>query len=164
MSLNLHQIVRCAITSNFADETVLLVRSAGATFSKGRSTPSYTAGVEMKAQVQTLSGDDLKVIGETERTERDRKFYLWANPGVMSVPAGQIRVSAARTGDYIYRSAYGTYWKIYNVAEDFSTAGWVQVLASEQVDVPAGVIKAVVPDEPEEPDVPDVPDVPDTGD
>jgi hypothetical protein len=34
---------------------------------------------------------------------------------------------------------------VYNVAEDFSAAGWVQLLASEQVagGIPAGVTEAI---------------------
>ena len=147
MTLNLHNIVRTAITANFADEQVKLVRSAGSTNVKGRITANYYPALTLKAQVQTLSGDDLQVINETERTERDRKFYIMASPSMGAVPAGQVRVRVARTGDYIYRPAYGTYWKIYNVAEDFSPAGWVQVLACEQAEVPSGVITAVFPDD-----------------
>lgn len=143
MTLNLHSIVRTAITANFADETVFLVRSAGSANVKGRIQATYYPALTLKAQVQTLNGDDLQVIGETERTERDRKFYLMASASTGYVPAGQIRVRVARTGDYIYRPAYETYWKIYNVAEDFSPAGWVQVLASEQTEVPADVKTAI---------------------
>ena len=152
MTLNLHNIVRTAITANFADERVKLVRSAGSTNVKGRIVANYYPALTLKAQVQTLSGDDLQVINETERTERDRKFYLMASPSMGAVPAGQVRVRVARTGDYIYRPAYGTYWKIYNVAEDFSPAGWVQVLASEQAEVPSGVITAVFPDDDDDDD------------
>lgn len=142
--MNLHDIVRRAITAVFNDEPCLLIQSTGATFSKGRSTAAYADALEMLAQVQTLGGDDLQVIGETERTERDRKFYLYAASSNADVPAGIIR-AAGRTGDYIYRLNYDTYWKIYNVAEDFSGAGWVQVLASEQAagGVPSGVIDSV---------------------
>lgn len=147
MTLNLHSIVRTAITANFADETIQLVRSAGSINVKGRIQANYYPALTLKAQVQTLNGDDLQVIGETERTERDRKFYIMASPSMGAVPAGQVRVRVARTGDFIYRPAYSTFWKIYNVAEDFSPAGWVQVLASEQTEVPADVLSAVTPDD-----------------
>ena len=33
----------------------------------------------------------------------------------------------------------GTYWKVYNVSEDYTADGWVLVLASQQVDVPEQV-------------------------
>lgn len=139
--INLHHVVRGAITSVHADEPCLLIQSTRATSVKGRMTAGYAPAVAMRAQVQTLSGDDLTVTGETERTERDRKFYLYADD---PVPAGQIR-TATRTGDYIYRVNWGTVWKVYNVAEDFSAAGWVQLLASEQVvgGIPAGVTEAI---------------------
>lgn len=140
--INLHHVVRGAITAVHDDEPCLLIQSTGATSVKGRMTATYAAAVAVRAQVQTLSGDDLTVTGETERTERDRKFYVYADD---PVPAGQIR-TAARTGDYIYRVNPGTVWKVYNVAEDFSAAGWVQLLASEQVagGVPAGVTEAII--------------------
>lgn len=147
MTLNLHSIVRTAITANFADETIQLVRSAGSINVKGRIQANYYPALTLKAQVQTLNGDDLQVIGETERTERDRKFYIMASPSMGAVPAGQVRVRVARTGDFIYRPAFSTFWKIYNVAEDFSPAGWVQVLASEQTEVPSDVLSAVTPDD-----------------
>lgn len=139
--INLHHVVRGAITAVHADEPCLLIQSAGVTSVRGRMTATYNAAVAVRAQVQTLSGDDLTVTGETERTERDRKFYLYADD---PVPAGQIR-TAARTGDYIYRVNWGTVWKVYNVAEDFAAAGWVQLLASEQVagGIPAGVTEAI---------------------
>ena len=152
MTLNLHSIVRTAITANFADETIQLVRSAGSINVKGRIQANYYPALTLKAQVQTLNGDDLQVIGETERTERDRKFYIMASPSMGAVPAGQVRVRVARTGDFIYRPAYSTFWKIYNVAEDFSPAGWVQVLASEQTEVPSDVLSAVTPDDVTTPD------------
>ena len=165
MTLNLHSIVRTAITANFADETIQLVRSAGSINVKGRIQANYYPALTLKAQVQTLNGDDLQVIGETERTERDRKFYIMASPSMGAVPAGQVRVRVARTGDFIYRPAFSTFWKIYNVAEDFSPAGWVQVLASEQAEVPSDVLSAVTPDDGNGDTTPDDGDTtPDDGD
>ena len=165
MTLNLHSIVRTAITANFADETIQLVRSAGSINVKGRIQANYYPALTLRAQVQTLNGDDLQVIGETERTERDRKFYIMASPSMGTVPAGQVRVRVARTGDFIYRPAFSTFWKIYNVAEDFSPAGWVQVLASEQTEVPSDVLSAVTPDDGNGDTTPDDGDTtPDDGD
>ncbi|MBQ1348809.1 MAG: hypothetical protein IIY58_05615, partial [Aeriscardovia sp.] len=87
------------------------------------------------AQVQTLGGEDLRVINDTERTPRDRKFYLYSTADYTAAPAGMIRY-LGRTGDFIYRPLDGTYWKVYQVAEDFSPAGWVQLLASQQTEIP----------------------------
>ena len=74
MSLNLHGIVRTAINFNNADETVLLIRSLGNANIQGRIVPTYGEPESVGAQVQTLGGEDLKVINDTERTPRDRKF------------------------------------------------------------------------------------------
>lgn len=127
MSINLHKVVRSAINAVHADESGHIVRSIGSSNDHGRIVTQYASAVAISFQVQTLSGDDLRIMAETERTERDRKFYLFSDP----LPAGQIR-TLARTGDYIRRAADGSVWKIYNVAEDFTGAGWVQVLAAEQ--------------------------------
>ena len=137
MSLNLHGIVRGAINYNNEDENVYLIKSTGNANAKGRIVATYADAEAVKAQIQTLGGEDLSVINDTERTPRDRKFYLYSVNDYANTPAGQIRY-LGRTGDYIYRID-GTYWKIYQVAEDFSPCGWVQVLASQQVEVPAEV-------------------------
>ena len=57
--------------------------------------PSYAEPEKVRAQVQTLSGDDLTVMNDTERTERDRKFYLYAETKTGNAPSGIIRHEAA---------------------------------------------------------------------
>lgn len=158
MSLNLHQIVRGAISSVNADEQVYLVRSTGNSNVKGRIVATYGAPELIGAQIQTLSNDDLRIVNETERTERDRKFYLFSDPDYTKSPASIIRY-LGRTGDFIYRPFDQTYWKIYCVAEDFAPVGWVQVLASQQVEMPPGVVELITealkrPEEPEPPEEP----------
>lgn len=138
MSLNLHSLVRSAINMNNADEKVYLIQSLGQANVKGRITAIYGEPELICAQVQSLGSTELNVINETERTEHDRKFYLFSKTATGKVPAGQQR-PISRTGDYIYRFYDQTYWKIYNVAEDFSPAGWCQVLASQQIEIPQGV-------------------------
>lgn len=142
MSLNLHGIVRTAINFNNADETVLLVRSLGNANVQGRIVPTYGEPESVGAQVQTLGGEDLKVINDTERTPRDRKFYLYSTADYTAAPAGMIRY-LGRTGDFIYRPLDGTYWKVYQVAEDFSPAGWVQLLASQQTEIPPQLVEVM---------------------
>lgn len=142
MSINLHSIVRGAINTINADETVYLMQSAGQKNVKGQLIASYAAPEKITAQVQSLGGDDLNVINDTERTERDRKFYLFAKTATGAPPGGIIR-PLGKTGDFIYRPADSCYWKIYNVSEDFTAAGWCLVLASQQVDVPAPLKTAI---------------------
>lgn len=164
MSLNLHQIVRGAISSVNADEQVYLVRSTGNSNVKGRIVATYGAPVLIGAQIQTLSNDDLRIVNETERTERDRKFYLFSDPDYTKSPASIIRY-LGRTGDFIYRPFDQTYWKIYCVAEDFAPVGWVQVLASQQVQTPPSVVELITealkrPEEPEPEPEPEPPEEP----
>ena len=137
MLLNLHDIVRGAINIVNPDEDVWLVQNIGQTNVKGRITASYAPAQKVKAQVQTLSGDDLTVANDTQRTERDRKFYLYAETKTGNAPSGIIR-PLGKSGDFMRRND-GTYWKVYNVSEDYTTDGWVLVLASQQVDVPEQV-------------------------
>ena len=137
MPLNLHDIVRGAINIVNPDEDVWLIQNIGQTNVKGRVTASYAPAQKVRAQVQTLSGDDLTVMNDTERTERDRKFYLYSDTETGTPPSGIIR-PLGKSGDFMRRND-GTYWKVYNVSEDYTTDGWVLVLASQQVDVPEQV-------------------------
>ena len=137
MPLNLHDIVRGAINIVNPDEDVWLIQNISQTNVKGRITASYAPAQKVRAQVQTLSGDDLTVMNDTERTERDRKFYLYSDTETGTPPSGIIR-PLGKSGDFMRRND-GTYWKVYNVSEDYTTDGWVLVLASQQVDVPEQV-------------------------
>ena len=134
------------------------MQSTGNTNVSGRIVATYAGPQLVGAQVQTLSNDDLKIVSETERTERDRKFYLFSDSNNQTTPAAIIR-NLGRTGDFIYRPYDSTYWKIYCVAEDFSPVGWVQVLASQQSEVPT-VLKDLMEDilDPDSGD--DTPDTP----
>ena len=146
MSLNLHDIVRGVVTSVLDDEDVYLVQSIGQESDWGRVTAKYAPAELVKAQVQTLSGDDLTVTAETARAARDRKFYLYSDTASGQTPAGNVRI-LGRTGDFLYRIKAKTWWLVYNVSEDFTSAGWVCVLASEQQEVPPEVLAAMPEEE-----------------
>ena len=139
--LNLHDLVRGAINIVNPDEDVWLIQNISQTNVKGRITASYAPAQKVKAQVQTLSGDDLTVMNDTERTERDRKFYLYSDTETGTPPSGIIR-PLSMSGDFI-RRADGTWWMVYNVTEEFITSGWVLVLASQQAQVPEAVEAAM---------------------
>ena len=143
MPLNLHDIVRGAINLVNPDEDVWLIQNISQTNVKGRITAVYAEPEKVRAQVQTLSGDDLTVMNDTERTERDRKFYLYAETKTGNAPSGIIR-HLGKSGDFIRRND-GTYWKVYNVSDDYTADGWGLVLASQQGDVPEQV-KALMED------------------
>ena len=97
MSLNLHGIVRTAINFNNADETVLLIRSLGNANIQGRIVPTYGEPESVGAQVQTLGGEDLRVINDTERTPRDRKFYLYSTADYTTAPADRLTVPIGKS-------------------------------------------------------------------
>ena len=141
MPLNLHDLVRGAINIVNPDEDVWLIQNISQTNVKGRITASYAPAQKVKAQVQTLSGDDLTIMNDTERTERDRKFYLYSDTETGTPPSGIIR-PLGKSGDFI-RRADGTWWMVYNVTEEFATSGWVLVLASQQAEDPKAVEAAM---------------------
>ena len=131
MSLNLHAIVRNAITTVNADEDCYLIQSNGQKNVKGVLTSDYTVE-PITAQIQSLNGDELKIIDPVFATDISRKFYLYSKTQSGNYPAGQVR-PLGRSGDLIYRISEKTYWKIFTVSEDFSQAGWVLVFASMQI-------------------------------
>lgn len=131
MSLNLHAIVRNAITAVNADEDCYLIQSNGQKNVKGVLTSDYSVE-PITAQIQSLNGDELKIIDPIFATDISRKFYLYSKTQSGNYPAGQVR-PLGRSGDLIYRISEKTYWKIFTVSEDFSQAGWVLVFASMQI-------------------------------
>ena len=139
MSLNLHAIVRSAITAVNPDNHFLLIQSVGEENRKGVITALYADAVKVTAQMQSLNGDDLQQFENTLRTEINRKFYL--NVSKLK-PTGQIRVKG-RTGDFLHCLKDDTYWRIFSVSEDFSNSGWVLVFASLQVTAPKSVTDKV---------------------
>lgn len=130
--LNLHAIVRAPITALHPDETVVWYRSTGQTNTLGRIKPSYALGVILKAQIQTLSPDELQQREDASKTEIHVKAYLMAQEAMP--PAGIIRIEA-RNGDFI-RRADGTWWLITSVLEEFAKSGWESVGLVQQIKAP----------------------------
>lgn len=141
--MNLHAITRNLINGVAPDEPCLLIQALGQTNVKGLIKPQYTAGEIVIAQVQTLSPDELQATNDALRTSHLRKFYLQAATNSGHKPQGQMRVKG-KPEDFIFRIMDRTFWKIYQVAEDFDNAGWVSVGAALQVQVPDEV-RAGVP-------------------
>lgn len=123
--INLHAIVRPAVTAVHPDEAATLYRSTGMTNVKGEVKAVYAAGVFVKAQIQSLSDDKLFHAGRTGQNNTTRKAYLFADAGTMEKPAPIVR-PLSRTGDML-RRADGTWWLVESLLEDFSHAGWVCV-------------------------------------
>lgn len=131
--MNLHNLVRGAITTLHPDETVTLRQSTGQQNVRGRITPVYAPAQVVNAQIQSLGQNDLAQVEQTSSTKIDRKAYLYAP--VPSLPPQGIVRPLARNGDMIQRSD-GTWWLVTAMIEDFTASGWVCVGITQQVDGP----------------------------
>jgi hypothetical protein len=128
MSLNLHHIVRAAVTFNNADQTLTLYRSLG-TFSRDPATmqnvPNVAAGVSVSGQVQSIKSDEIVQTERVSFSETVRKLYLYSTSAPGDRPWGTWR-PLSRTGDYVL-DANGNYWYVDAVVEDFTESGWVSL-------------------------------------
>ena len=131
--INLHGLVRSAITALHPDEAMALRQSIGQRNERGRVTPVYGPAQVVQAQVQSLKQDDLAQKEATSNTRIDRKAYLFA-PDAALPPQGIVR-PLGRTGDMLQR-ADGTWWLVTAMIEDFTASGWVCVGITQQVDGP----------------------------
>lgn len=138
MGINLHALVRSAISAVHPDEVVVLVRSCGQENIRGRIVARYAAPILVWAQIQTLSPDSLAHMEAISETRIDRKVYLWTDPHPANKIAGIIR-PLARSGDFIYRGD-GSWWLVTAVLEDFAKVHWSCVGVTEQLTPPARVI------------------------
>ena len=134
LGLNLHAIVRNAVSVLQPEEDVLLVQSSGNTNERGVIVPAYAEAASVCARIQSAANDDLKAMEETPRTEISRKAYLFSATPSGLVPAGIIR-PLTRGGDLL-RRADKTWWLVTAVMEDFSASGWVSVGITLQEEVP----------------------------
>ena len=134
--LNLHKIVRGAITTLHPDETVTIYRGVGQQNVRGEITPEYEI-FTAQAQIQSLSDEKLFHSGLTGQNNIARTFYMHSAESTIEKPSGVIR-PLSRPGDMIQR-ADGTWWLVTTVKEDFSASGWVNVGAEMQVKPPMGV-------------------------
>lgn len=131
--INLHTLVRSAITALHPDEVVILRQSVGQRNVRGRITPEYAPARTVNAQIQSLGQNDLAQAEQTSNTRVDRKAYLHA-PDPALPPQGIVR-PLARNGDMLQR-ADGTWWLVTAMIEDFTASGWVCVGITQQVKGP----------------------------
>ena len=128
--MNLHDVVRGAITSVNADQVFTLYTATG-NFARSYDTletvPEVLPGVSVQGQIQTISPD---AVIRTERVLLGsivRRIYLRASEGLSVKPTGIYR-PLARAGDYL-DDHLGQRWQVDALLEDFSAEGWVSVQA-----------------------------------
>lgn len=120
IGVNLHHVVRGAITSLHPDETCELYQSIGQRNVKGKVTPVYSAPQEIKANFQP-DNDALKHAEAMNDTPLSETVYLYSDSPVPVM--GEKRLPMTRTGDILKRSD-GTYWLVTTISEDWSWDGW----------------------------------------
>ena len=138
MGLNLHGIVRGAITSVHPDVKVQVVRSCGSKPDEdGRPVSCYERIYDVRAQIQSENDAALFHADMAGANTITRKIYLFAPKDAARQPASVFR-PLSRSGDYIVQED-GTVWMVNAVTENFAGVGWVSVRATLQVTAPKGI-------------------------
>lgn len=133
MGINLHAVVRGAITAVHPDEACTLYQSIGQQNIKGTVVPVYAEGKTVRANFQPLDTDALKHLEAMNDTEASEQVFLYSD---VALPVtGQQRLPLTRTGDFLGRSD-GTYWLVTSVLEDWSQDGWCNVGVHRQTTPP----------------------------
>lgn len=122
MSLNLHAIVRRAITANKADDLFDLYRSAGQVMQDGIMVAAYDPPVRISGQFQSENDAALAHADMAGQNTIIRKLYVYAPDNLKERPWSIYR-PLARSGDYV-RDKFGRFWLVTAVTEDFSECGW----------------------------------------
>lgn len=131
--MNLHHIVRGAITSVHPDETALLYRANGQDNVKGKVKARYEEPETIKGNFQAMDALTLQQLERGSVTGCTVQAYLYSD--IANPVSGISRIPITRTGDFIKRSD-DTWWLVHNVIEDWSADGWIKVGLTRQVTPP----------------------------
>lgn len=133
---NMHGLVRGLINAVNPDIQVIWLVSTGTTpAAHAKSTPTYADPVTLNAQVQAVSGSDLRKYNFLQAQGVYRAVYMYANPDAIN------RVES-KGGDILqfpqYPSGPNRSWLITRVDEPW-TAGngglsWTRVIVTLQLD------------------------------
>lgn len=122
MSLNLHAIVRPAISMNKADAPFTVFRSVGQKNVRGVLTAIYERYNGYTGQFQSEGDSALYHAELGTQSTIIRKLYLYA-PDNLKDRVWSVYRTQSRSGDFI-RDQKGQYWSVTAVLEDFSECGW----------------------------------------
>lgn len=140
--INLHHVVRTAITTVHPDETILWYQNKGATNIGGILKPSYAEPLSLVAQVQSESDASLMHANRADMNTETIKVYLYWD--AQTNPLNLDRFTA-KGGD-IFKRADGTFWLVTALTDNFADVGWVSCRAVRQVNPPEVIANADVPD------------------
>lgn len=140
--INLHHVVRTAITTVHPDETILWYQNKGASNVGGILKPSYAEPLSLVAQVQSESDASLMHANRADMNTETVKIYLYWD--AQTNPLNLDRFTA-KGGD-IFKRADGTFWLVTALTDNFADVGWVSCRAVRQVNPPEVIANADVPD------------------
>ena len=138
--MNLHAIAARAIGAVHPNQELVLVRCLGSVNESGLLLGQFGSCEAVTAQVQSLSGDELKLEHELYEVDIVRKFFFTVTgrpvfAGIKLLEAGS---------DFLYQRSTGQFWRVFNIAEDYYLSGWVQAFAALQNNPPQGAVIALV--------------------
>lgn len=142
MSFNVHRAIRSAISWAHPDEFVTVLRATGHTVDdEGMPHTTYEVDEDVRAQAQAESDSALFHSSNAGMNSYVMRFYLLADkePVLQVAPVDRAN---ARSGDFIYRNDYGTWWQVDAVIDQYSRCGWKSVRATRQTSVPDEVMEA----------------------
>lgn len=122
MSMNLHAIVRGAITRVHDDQSFSILRSLPTTVVNGVRVSQYEKIDGFTGNFQSEGDAALSYSNNAAQNTIVRRLYLYATDDRANRPWTIYR-PLARSGDYIV-NAKSEYWKVEAVVEDFSDDGW----------------------------------------
>lgn len=148
MSMNLHAIVRGAITRVHDDQPFSILRSLPTTVVNGVRVSQYEKIDGFAGNFQSEGDAALSYSNNAAQNTIVRRLYLYATDDRATRPWTIYR-PLARSGDYIV-NAKSEYWKVEAVVEDFSDDGWELLRVTFQQTEPK--LNIVEPEEPTEED------------
>lgn len=132
--MNLHAIVRGAVTAINPDVTGRVYLSTGQTTgASGKRIPSYDRIDAVPMQVQPLSLDD---VGKLQHMDGLNPEAVLRAVYINGSAKGVDRVEM-KGGDMLYFN--GHFWLVVGVLEPWDSAGWSKVGVAKQVSPPEGV-------------------------
>lgn len=148
MSMNLHAIVRGAITRVHDDQLFSILRSLPTTVVNGVRVSQYEKIDGFTGNFQSEGDAVLSYSNNAAQNTIVRRLYLYATDDRATRPWTIYR-PLARSGDYVV-NAKGEYWKVDAVVEDFSDDGWELLRVTFQQTEPKLAIVEPTPETTEE--------------
>lgn len=131
--LNLHNVVRSAITTIHPDELCTLYRANGQINNRGLITPIYEEPEQVKVNFQPLDANTLQHLEQVGDTQASEQIFAYSMQ--RKTIAGTARKPIMRGGDFIQRYDK-TYWLVTSVIEDWSQDGWINAGITRQITPP----------------------------